>query len=203
MPLEGLFDDDGLLGTILNAMPLPVFVVDDDVRIIAFNRTASSPVATKPELVLRRRAGEILHCIHHAGEAPEGYGRAPYCSSCVVRGSVAASLRDHKLVRRKAGMELMEKGKGTKEIFLLAATAPLQYGKKDMVLLILQDVSEWIGLRRILPIFAHCKKIRNDDRYWQSVERYFQEHLDLDFSHGICPECVQKLYPDLLEEDNR
>jgi hypothetical protein len=51
-------------------------------------------------------------------------------------------------------------------------------------------------LKRILPICAHCKKIRNDDQYWHSVEQYFKVHMDLDFSHGICPDCMRKNYPD-------
>ena len=47
---------------------------------------------------------------------------------------------------------------------------------------------------------AHCKKIRNDQKYWQSLEKYFGEHLDLEFSHGICPDCAQKLYPEFVKD---
>jgi PAS domain-containing protein len=199
MTLQGLFENDDLLGTILNAMPLPVFIVDDDVKILAFNQTASLLLAREPEMVLRRRAGEILHCIH-AGEVPEGCGSAPFCEACVVRSSVTASFADHKMVRRKARMELIAEGKGIKEVFLLVTAAPLQYRGKDFVLLILQDVSELMELKRIIPICTNCKKIRNDDQYWHSVEEYFHEHMDLDFSHGICPECMRKLYPDFCKE---
>ena len=54
-------------------------------------------------------------------------------------------------------------------------------------------------LKRLLPICAHCKKIRDDAGYWQQVEIYFQEHSDVDFSHGICPECLKEHYPEYAD----
>ncbi len=51
-------------------------------------------------------------------------------------------------------------------------------------------------LKGILPICMHCKKIRNDENYWQQVEEYVAEHTDADFSHSICPECLEKHYPE-------
>lgn len=53
--------------------------------------------------------------------------------------------------------------------------------------------AELARLRGLLPICATCKKIRNDAGYWQGVETYLKEHADVDFSHGICPECEKKL----------
>jgi PAS domain S-box-containing protein len=55
-------------------------------------------------------------------------------------------------------------------------------------------------LRGLLPICASCKKIRDDSGYWSQLETYFQVHADVAFSHGICPECLQRLYPDLAAE---
>ncbi len=60
-------------------------------------------------------------------------------------------------------------------------------------------------LRGILPICAGCKRIRNDSGYWEQVEWYVHEHSEADFSHGLCPECIARLYPELdaLPEDDR
>jgi PAS domain S-box-containing protein len=52
-------------------------------------------------------------------------------------------------------------------------------------------------LRGIIPICASCKKIRDDKGYWNELENYIREHSEADFSHGICPECVKELYPEL------
>jgi hypothetical protein len=56
-------------------------------------------------------------------------------------------------------------------------------------------------LRGILPICASCKKIRDDGGYWHQVEAYLMAHSEAEFSHGICPDCSKKLYPDYLKDD--
>lgn len=50
-------------------------------------------------------------------------------------------------------------------------------------------------LKELLPICANCKKIRDDDGYWQQIETYITENSDTHFSHGICPDCCKELYP--------
>lgn len=45
----------------------------------------------------------------------------------------------------------------------------------------------------LLPICAYCKKIRNDQNYWQQVESYVAEHSEAQFSHGICPDCYERI----------
>jgi len=52
-----------------------------------------------------------------------------------------------------------------------------------------------------LPICASCKKIRDDKGYWTQVEAYIRSHSEVEFSHGICPECMHKLYPELAEKE--
>lgn len=49
----------------------------------------------------------------------------------------------------------------------------------------------------LLPICASCKKIRDDRGYWNQIEDYISKHTETVFSHGICPECVHRLYPEL------
>jgi len=56
-------------------------------------------------------------------------------------------------------------------------------------------------LEGIIPICSGCKKIRDDGGYWTAVEAYLTEHTDALFSHGVCPECVKRLYPEFAEED--
>jgi phosphoserine phosphatase RsbU/P len=52
-------------------------------------------------------------------------------------------------------------------------------------------------LRGIVPICANCKKIRDDQGYWNQVEVYVRDHSEAEFSHSICPDCVKTLYPEL------
>ncbi len=58
-------------------------------------------------------------------------------------------------------------------------------------------------LSGLLPICANCKKIRDDAGYWQEVEVYFRDHAEVEFSHSLCPDCIQRLYPDFLARLNK
>lgn len=99
---------------------------------------------------------------------------------------------------------------------------PLAAGGERLNLTIARDISErrqaeeererlilelWDALAKVktlsglLPICASCKRIRDDAGYWTQVEVYIRDHTDVEFSHGICPECFTKLYPDFQRED--
>jgi hypothetical protein len=56
------------------------------------------------------------------------------------------------------------------------------------------------ALRGIIPICASCKHVRTDVGEWQQIERYVQEHSEAQFSHGVCPDCAEKLYGDFVTE---
>jgi response regulator RpfG family c-di-GMP phosphodiesterase len=58
----------------------------------------------------------------------------------------------------------------------------------------LKQVKQLSGL---IPICSYCKKIRDDKGYWSQVEEYISNHSDAMFTHGMCPDCLNKLYPDL------
>lgn len=55
-------------------------------------------------------------------------------------------------------------------------------------------------LRGLLPICASCKMIRDDRGYWTQIERYIKDRSEADFSHGICPDCASKLYPEFCQD---
>jgi CheY-like chemotaxis protein len=55
-------------------------------------------------------------------------------------------------------------------------------------------------LRGLLPICADCKKIRDDSGYWQDVAVYIRDHSAVEFTHGLCPDCAIRLYPQFYEK---
>lgn len=57
-------------------------------------------------------------------------------------------------------------------------------------------------LRGFLPICSSCKKIRNDAGYWQQLEVYVRDHSEAEFSHGLCPGCLVRLYPEFAQDDS-
>ena len=58
-------------------------------------------------------------------------------------------------------------------------------------------------LSGLIPICSSCKKIRDDKGYWNQVEAYITEHSNAEFSHGFCPDCIKKLYPDYAQNDEK
>ena len=54
-----------------------------------------------------------------------------------------------------------------------------------------------------IPICSSCKKIRNDSGYWQQLEVYMRDHSEAQFSHGVCPDCMKRLYPEFADEDQK
>ena len=64
----------------------------------------------------------------------------------------------------------------------------------------LQEALDKVNLLSgLLPICSHCKKIRDDEGYWQQVEVYIRDHSEAEFSHGICPDCMRNYYPDFYK----
>ncbi len=65
----------------------------------------------------------------------------------------------------------------------------------------LQDAMAKIKtLSGFIPICASCKKVRDDSGYWNQLEAYISAHSDAEFSHGLCPECMKRLYPDYCDD---
>lgn len=62
-------------------------------------------------------------------------------------------------------------------------------------------LSEIKSLKGFIPICASCKSIRNDKGYWKRVEEYVEEHSNVKFTHGICPDCSKKMFPDLYKNN--
>ncbi len=78
-------------------------------------------------------------------------------------------------------------------IVFLASRWKTAYDKQQQLILELQKALEEINvLSGLIPICSYCKNIRDDEGYWQRVESYVQAHSDADFTHSICPDCLEK-----------
>jgi len=188
---------DDLFERILDAMPSPVFIMDGDARIFGYNLAGAHLCGIASKGLIRMAWGEALHCIN-ASKGPEGSGGAEACRRCVIRNAVNSTLKGGTVVRKRSEMQRI-KGSEVEQIQMLVTAVPFPYGDETFALVILEDVTELMQLRALLPICSSCKKIRNDRKYWQELEAFLSEHLDMQFTHGLCPECARRLYPDLAE----
>lgn len=178
-----------ILGAVFDALPSLVFVVDKDVRIQEYNAAAFDILMAERVTVLKRRAGDIMHCIH-SSEAQEGCGRSPFCKDCIIRNSVAEAFQGDHVVRRRTRMELI-RDTNKIEIYALITASPFLFQNRPLVLLVIEDISEIAELFRIIPICSVCSKVKDDKESWMRVEAYFKNNWDVGFTHGLCPDCYK------------
>ena len=61
-------------------------------------------------------------------------------------------------------------------------------------------LDEITALRSIIPICSSCRKVRDDDGFWETVDTYMHKRTDIQFSHSICPDCGERLYGGVWNE---
>ena len=92
--------------------------------------------------------------------------------------------RDELRARVQAGVRILE----------------LQASLADRISKLEDALSNIKQLHGLLPICCYCNKIRDDQNYWQRVEEYISQHLEVRFSHGVCPECYEKVVKPELDK---
>jgi PAS domain S-box-containing protein len=106
-------------------------------------------------------------------------------------------------------------------IWVLNSATLIEYGGKQAVIALITNINKLKLMEKerermieelkkalatvktlsgLLPICASCKKIRDDKGYWNQIESYISDHSEAEFSHAICPECSEKLYPELYKK---
>ena len=182
---------------ILNALTMPIMVIDSNYQIVAANGSACSSFCLSLERIVGNKCFKISHnldtpCWQHEALCP---------------AKVAFELKKKTAV-------IHRHTHADKEVFEEVIAAPIFDNKGDVKFIVeeLIDMTELIqskeiidhlkkeiySLRGIIPICSSCKKVRNDKGYWQQVESYIRDRSKAEFSHSICPECFEKLYPELV-----
>ncbi len=84
----------------------------------------------------------------------------------------------------------------------VAAHERSEHDKEVLIEELQKALAEIKTLKGIVPICASCKKIRDDQGFWNQIEAYVREHSEAEFSHGLCPDCARTLYPDINFPDD-
>ena len=77
----------------------------------------------------------------------------------------------------------------------------MEQQRKSLTQELQKKIEEIKILQGLLPTCMYCRKIKDDEGYWERFEKYISEHSEAEFSHGICPECFQEHHPDAYELD--
>ena len=173
----------------LDAIPSYVFLMDREMVIHDYNTASAALFNSDREMVLFERGGDALHCLRST-DHPAGCGQSVRCVSCRVRRAVMAAYDTSAPVRQEARMELRA-ATGPKVLHCVLTASPITLGGRKLVLLVVEDISELVALRRRLPICMYCKKVRDDEQHWSDVETYLHENMGVLLSHGMCPSCLE------------
>ncbi len=179
----------------LDAIEDPISVHDWDFRILRANRALGRAFGCKPAELI----GQKCYRLFHDAEVPN-----PDCPHLAARETGATATREVREPR--AGRSRLvtcspycdERGRAVGTVHVVRDVSEQRQRDRERETLI-DHLREALARARVLggllPICASCKKIRDDRGYWNQIEIYLREHSDADFTHGICPQCAEELYP--------
>jgi len=202
---EQLRTNKEFVETVLDAINDAISIIDTDgYTIVGVNRAFLNEYGVAPEEVV----GKTCYAVTHHLDLP-----------CSKNGELCP-LAETVLNRRPAAAEHEHRSKDGTSRFVEIRTLPIigrdeevrqvvhvarditerrkaQADREQLIVRQQEILAQVRTLRGLLPICASCKKIRDDRGYWRQIEEYIRDHSDAEFSHGICPECVNLLYSDL------
>ena len=129
--------NDDFLNTILDKIPFPIFLMDDDVRIHVYNLAAISLIDIELYRVNTVGCGDAFYCVY---SMPDGCGGSEACKECVIRNSVRKSYGCSKVVREKTDIRLV-RGNKVEQIQMLVTTELLKYNDELYAIVILENIS--------------------------------------------------------------
>jgi hypothetical protein len=184
----------------LEVVPSLVMVVDPNLVVHELNGAARAFLGSSHRKALGKRSGEAFDCTH-CQVASGGCGGGRFCQICPIRDAASEAHKRQVVVRRRTTAELGAPGR-SRAVHLLITATPLPSRGAPRILLALEDISALMALQDPAPICAYCKRVRDDDHYWEQFQVHVRQHFDLDISHGTCPECTRQFYGQLAGRRN-
>ena len=188
-----LIDQDNPIRNFMDAIPSAIFIMNEKLQILDYNKAAAVITGKDAEMIICRLCGDVMHCFYES-QSTDACGATEFCDDCVVRNAVIAAYKGDPTVRLMH--QFLIKKDDAKQITYIHVSASLnKINNENLVILTFEDITELEALRRILPICSGCNKIRDTKGHWETVENYFVKYSDVEFSHGVCPDCLDRLYP--------
>jgi PAS domain S-box-containing protein len=204
-------DSEQLLSDIVELLPDATFVIDKSGRVLFWNRAIEEMTGVRKEEIVGR---------HDHAYALPFYGESrPMLVDLVLERDQAWEQQYDKFEEREGKLKavtlLAQLGEKRRYVSATAAqlhnvdgeivgaiesirditdAKQLEKEREELIVELQQALTEVKTLSGLLPICSSCKKIRDDDGYWNQIDSYISRHTEADFSHGICPDCTEKLY---------
>lgn len=181
-----------------DAIPDFVSVHDRSFRIVRANQALADFLELHPRDLIGRTCHEVLH-----GKA-EPWLDCPHVAALATGTSVTAEVHDPRIGRPllvTCSPLFDEEGTLCGSVHVardISRQKDAEDERERLIAELQQALSTVQMLSGILPICAGCKKIRDEVGEWRPLESYIETHSEAEFSHGICPDCARRLYPDYV-----
>jgi len=186
---------DSSYDALLNAIPMPVFIVDGDLVVTNTNSNANEVFDIGGSQVRYERWGSVAQCINSYDHAL-GCGHSSNCKECHIRNLVAECFNGSKIVHEKINIEIRNSEGPVCHEFLATLNQIVIEGNL-LALFIVENVTKLVLGKETIPICMHCKRLRDNDEHWSKIEDYLDNNLHIKFTHCICESCLFEHYPEI------
>lgn len=191
---------DHQLERILDAIPSMIIIVDNDMRVIYANKSALTTLGKETSVILRRLCGEVINCFN-VHRSDKDCGLTDFCQDCVLRRAMATTNNSDSVFREKHTM-IKQISDVQHEVVYLVSSSPVEFLGDTCTLLTLEDITELTLLRTLSTVCSGCSKVRNEQGQWENITHYLLRNEQLRFSHGLCEDCLVRIYPEYAKMQN-
>ena len=185
-------DADPSARQILDCLPTPIFVVDQDLRILDHNTAAHALLAVPVDAARGQHGGHILNCLN-AISHNEGCGQTPFCAKCGLRNALNSAVQGERTVNTRSTMRLVEHGLERTRVFRITVT-PMPAEGEPRWILAMEDCTDLAELEQIFPLCPSCREPRDDAAFRTRAEQLLRKRWDQGASLPLCPDCNQRLH---------
>lgn len=194
---------NAFLSLIINSIPHPFYVIDSADYTIVMANTATGD--------LRETPGITCHALTHKRVTPCD-GEKDICPLQEVKKTKTPFVVEHVHYNREGrpgyyevhGYPVFdEQGEVVQMIEYsmdITRRKDLENERTELIATLQEALGKIKTLSGLLPICAGCKKIRDDQGYWNQIESYLRAHAEVEFTHGMCPECIKEWFPGVPEQ---
>ena len=180
---------------LFDAVGEPIYAIDDSNRLSLVNKAFAQLCGTRPDALVGMRPGEVRAAPDLGALLSRAPSQGPDDEVHVMAGA------DGRVRSWLVSRSTLTDGDGTRLRVGVLRDITERKDAEDQRDKLVEELRDALAnvktLRGFIPICAACHKVRDDKGYWQAVEEFVRDHTDAQFSHGLCPSCAPRFFPDV------